>query len=148
MGKLLPIVKVFMDKKIPIGLRLKEERERLGENQTDFAALAGVTRKTLFGYESAERSPPAEALSIWAEHGLDVGYVVTGVRVNTASKPNLPADEQLLLDAYRGLSGLKRKGLLAELLTGGKKVSKKDNGVTISGSGHRVAGRDYNERKD
>lgn len=143
-----------MDRKLPIGERLREERERLGENQTDFAALAGVTRKTLFGYETAGSSPPAEALAIWAEHGLDAGYVVTGRSSNRATSPDLPPDEQLLLEAYRGLAAPARKSLLAELLTGGKKPKAKpkapsgDAGIKVSGSGHRVAGRDFNERKE
>ncbi len=65
---------------LPIGERLAEERKRLGYNQTDFAALVGITRKTLFGYESGERAPDAVALATWASNGLDVMYVVTGNR--------------------------------------------------------------------
>lgn len=140
-----------MDRKLPIGERLREERERLGENQTDFAALAGVTRKTLFGYETAERSPPAEALAAWAEHGLDVCYVVTGISQNRATSPDLPPDEQLLLEAYRGMAAPARKVLLAELLTGGKKPKARPQsgeGIKVTGSGHRVAGRDFNETKE
>lgn len=143
-----------MDRKLPIGERLREERERLGENQTDFAALAGVTRKTLFGYETADRSPPADALSAWAEHGLDVGYVVTGQRANVATSPHLPPDEQLLLEAYRGMPAPARKELLAALLTGGSnsrakpKATGATEGIKVSGRGHRVAGRDFNERKE
>ncbi|MDS9954812.1 helix-turn-helix domain-containing protein [Pseudomonas aeruginosa] len=43
-----------MGKNLPIGERLSDERKRLGYNQSDFSALAGITRKTLFGYESGE----------------------------------------------------------------------------------------------
>lgn len=138
-----------MDRKLPIGERLRGERERLGENQTDFAALAGVTRKTLFGYETAERSPPADALAAWAEHGLDAGYVVTGRSSNVATSQHLPPDEQLLLDAYRGLSPTKKKQLLAELLTGsaGKKPAKAGSGIVVSGSGNRTAGGNYHEKE-
>ena len=139
-----------MDRKLPIGERLREERERLGENQTDFAALAGVTRKTLFGYETADRSPPADALSVWAEHGLDAGYVVTGHRSNVSTSRHLPPDEELLLEAYRGMAAPARKALLAELLTGGKKpkAPSESAAIKVSGRGHRVAGRDFNERKE
>lgn len=141
-----------MDKKIPIGERLREERERLGENQTDFAALAGVTRKTLFGYETAERMPPADALAAWAEIGLDVGYVVLGQRSDGATSHHLPPDEELLLDAYRALTATARKALLAELLTGIKRRTSRPKpaesaGVNIRGSGNRAAGRDYHEKE-
>lgn len=63
---------------LPIGERLREQREHLGMNQTDFAKAAGVSRKTLFGYEMGERTPDAAALAAWARLGLDVSYVVSG----------------------------------------------------------------------
>ena len=69
------------------GERIKEERERLGFNQADFAALAGATRKTLFNWESGAASPNAAALAAWADAGLDVLYVVTGQRTGGASAP-------------------------------------------------------------
>lgn len=70
-------------------------------------------------------------------------------QANTASTPHLPPDEQLLLDAYRGLSPAKKKQLLAELLTGntGKKPVKAGSGVVVSGSGNRTAGRDFHEKE-
>ncbi|KAF3999044.1 helix-turn-helix domain-containing protein [Glaciimonas immobilis] len=61
-----------------IGLRLKEERERLGMSQTEFAALCDVGRKTQFNYESDERSPDANYLAAIAQSGADIGYIVTG----------------------------------------------------------------------
>ena len=71
---------------------------------------------------------------------------VTSYGMQEALKP----DEQLLLEAYRGLTTSARKALLADLLTGGKSVRPKpqSEGITVSGSGHRVAGRDFNERKE
>ena len=81
------------------GERIKEERERLGFNQADFAALAEATRKTLFNWESGTASPNAAALSAWAQHGLDVLYVVTGERLS--AQPAVDAAEQVLLDSYR-----------------------------------------------
>lgn len=81
------------------GERIKEERERLGFNQADFAALAGATRKTLFNWESGTASPNAAVLAAWAQHGLDVLYVVTGERLS--AQPAVDAAEQVLLDSYR-----------------------------------------------
>lgn len=138
-----------MSNKMTIGTRLKEERERLGYNQSDFAALAGVTRKTLFGYESAERFPAGDALAAWSEEGLDVQYVVTGERTPTGSTQGLPADEQLLLEAYREMPAANKKKLLASLLTGEKRKASPARGVKVkvTGTGNRAAGRDYHEKE-
>lgn len=97
-----------MGKNLPIGERLSDERKRLGYNQSDFSALAGITRKTLFGYESGERAPDALALAAWAKSGLDVLYVVTGQRQGVPApapaqeqEAPLDPDERILLDNYR-----------------------------------------------
>lgn len=63
-----------------IGDRLKEERERLGLSQTDFAALAGASKNSQYNYEKGERSPDANYLAAAAAQGVDVMYVVTGNR--------------------------------------------------------------------
>lgn len=63
-----------------IGERLKEERERLGLNQTDFAALAGASKNTQYNYEKGERSPDSNYLAAAAAQGVDVLYVITGAR--------------------------------------------------------------------
>lgn len=76
-----------------IGERLKEERERLGLSQTDFAARAGASKNTQYNYEKGERSPDANYLAAAAAEGVDVLYVVTGER-----KP-LPADTLSPLEA-------------------------------------------------
>jgi transcriptional regulator with XRE-family HTH domain len=64
-----------------IGDRLREERDRLGMNQTDFAALTGVSRRSQSNYEGGERSPDADYLAAIAKAGADVTYILTGVRV-------------------------------------------------------------------
>jgi len=63
-----------------IGERLKEERVRLGFNQAEFAAFAGVAKTSQFNYEKGDRSPDAAYLAAVAERGVDVLYVVTGER--------------------------------------------------------------------
>lgn len=60
--------------------RLREERERLGLSQSDFGAQAGVGRKAQSNYESGERAPDAKYLAAMAERGVDVLYVLTGLR--------------------------------------------------------------------
>lgn len=63
-----------------IGDRLKEERERLGFNQTEFAAVAGASKNSQYNYEKGDRSPDAVYLAAVAQKGVDVLYVVTGER--------------------------------------------------------------------
>ncbi len=101
------------------GERLKEERERLGVNQSEFAALAGATRKTLFNWESGTAFPNSAVLGVLAEHGLDVLYVVTGQRSN--AQPAVDAAEQVLLDSYRRCKPEARAHLIqtAALLSAG-----------------------------
>lgn len=83
-----------------IGDRLREERERLDLNQTQFAERAGTTRKTQFNYESNARRPDADYLAALAAAGVDVLYVLTGQRVH-APPPALSREETALLDNYR-----------------------------------------------
>ncbi|WP_186352955.1 helix-turn-helix transcriptional regulator [Pseudomonas nitroreducens] len=149
---------------ISIGERLKEVRVAMGMSQSDFAEIAadagvpGATRQSQANYEKGRQMPSAAYLAAIAAEGADVLYVVTGRHSNVASTQHLtetanpvtqlPADELLLLEAYRALGAVKRKELLASLLTGGAgKKSAKSSGVTVSGSNNRTAGRDYHEKE-
>ncbi|WP_080762412.1 helix-turn-helix domain-containing protein [Chromobacterium violaceum] len=80
MGTNVPNVKLLLGLIVPIGDRLREERERLGLNQTDFAALGGVGRKSQFNYEESERQPDAAYLAAISVAGADVLYILTGQR--------------------------------------------------------------------
>lgn len=85
------------------GKRLKEEREKLGFNQTDFAAIGGVSRKSQFNYEDDERKADTAYLSAIAVVGADVRYIVTGGREGPAPLV-LSADERELLALFRAAS--------------------------------------------
>lgn len=117
------------------GERIKQERERLGLNQADFAALAGSTRKTLFNWESGTATPNATVLAAWAAHGLDVLYVVIGQRM-PASDPA----EQVLLDSYRRCSAQARQNLIqtAVLLSAGLPSKPKAAPRGSAGGQHNV----------
>lgn len=144
-----------------IGDRLREERERLGMSQLEFCAIAEVTRKTLFGYETGVRAPDAGALASWAKRGLDVLYVVTGERSNVASTRHLAvgvaqaaeaeplqANERLLLDYFRSLSEKKKTEVLVSMLAGGaRRKPAKSGGISVEGDNNRTAGRDYHEKE-
>lgn len=82
-----------------IGERLREERERLGFNQPDFAGFAETTKQTLFSWETGNSSPKADQLEKLSEHGVDVYYVLTGQRVGSVTV--LSARESALVENYR-----------------------------------------------
>jgi len=82
-----------------IGELIKEERQRLGMNQDEFAAAGGMKRRAQTLYERDERAPDAAYLRALAAIGVDVAYIVTGEK--TAA--SLSAEEIELLHGYREL---------------------------------------------
>lgn len=62
------------------GFRLKEERLRLGFSQTKLGELCGVKISAQQRYEKGIRKPDASYLMSAHRIGIDVEYVVTGVR--------------------------------------------------------------------
>lgn len=94
------------------GSRLIAERDRLGWSQAEVLSVTGISRKTLFNYESGRSEPNAGFLSSLAEHGLDVLFVVTGQRTQPiVRKPRT----DLLADVISAVESelTKRKLLLA-----------------------------------
>ncbi len=85
-----------------MGKRLKEERNRIGANQTVCAEKCGVTKNTQLAYEKDERSPDAAYLASAAAIGIDVLYVITGER-KPQPATSLSAAEADLLRHYREL---------------------------------------------
>ena len=67
-----------------IGMRLKEERLRLGLTQPEFAAVADAKTLSQIRYEADERSPDGNYFTAIAEHGADITYILTGVRTISA----------------------------------------------------------------
>jgi transcriptional regulator with XRE-family HTH domain len=63
-----------------VGDRLREERERLGLNQTDFGTLLGVSRGTQKNYELGANSLDLRYVASLVEHMVDAGYVLSGHR--------------------------------------------------------------------
>ncbi|CAE1145038.1 MULTISPECIES: XRE family transcriptional regulator [Serratia] len=132
--------------KIDIGLRLREERERLGLSQTAMGEIGGVKKLAQLKYEKGDHSPDAAYLAALSKFGLDALYVVTGVR----STENLSDDEQELLGYFRKAPLAVKAAALAALTAGTSAVDGKQTdskAINVSGSGHRIAGRDYNEHK-
>ena len=79
--------------------RLRAERTRLGLNQTDFAALAGVTKKTQMLYEAGERVPDANYMAAIGQAGADLYFIITGQKIlvpNPAATAWAPIDGEKL----------------------------------------------------
>ena len=132
---------------MPIGKRLREERERLGLSQPAFAAVAGTTKQTLFSWETGKTAPDGFQLEALATAGADVLYILTGQRAG--AQPAHDAAEQVLLDSYRRCSSQARQNLIqtAALLAaglsgttgvGGQQVNSASGAVQILGSKNRV----------
>ncbi|HFW3714473.1 TPA: helix-turn-helix domain-containing protein [Salmonella enterica subsp. enterica serovar Oranienburg] len=122
-----------------IGMRLREERERLGLSQLAMGEIGGVKKLTQLNYEKGERSPDAAYLCAISKFGADIQFIVTGVR----SAESLSDDEKTLIKSYRN-APLSVKAAALAALTAGSSAS---GSVNVSGNSNRVAGGDYHEEK-
>lgn len=69
------------DIKNHIGLRLREERERLGLSQPALGEIGGVTKLTQLNYEKGKGVPDAAYLyTIHKALGINIHYILTGIR--------------------------------------------------------------------
>lgn len=123
---------------MPIGQRLREERERLGMSQPNFAAIAGTTKQTLFSWETGKTAPDGFQMAALAAQGVDILYVLTGQR-----SPSIPAAdpaEQVLLDSYRRCGAQARQNLIqtAVLLSAGLPSKPKAAPRGSAGGQHNV----------
>ena len=91
------------------GERLKQERTRLGLNQSEFAAVGGVKQHAQFQYEKGMRRPNSDYLCALAGAGVDVWYLLTGEKAARLES----RDEQRIVAGFRELDGRKRDVLLA-----------------------------------
>ncbi|ATG73658.1 hypothetical protein AN401_07140 [Zobellella denitrificans] len=124
-----------------LGDRLKEERERIGLTQPVFAELAGVKKRTVIDWEKGVSSPTALQLEALSKVGLDAQYVVTGAR----SVASLENAEQELLKLFRS-APLQVQHAVLGALTAGSSPAGTQPSIKVSGSGNRVAGKDYHEK--
>lgn len=86
-----------------VGDRLREERDRLGLNQTDFGALGSVSRGTQKAYELGTNSPDLRYLSALEKAGVDIQYVLTGSK-RQLSEDGIDNVESKIIESYRLLS--------------------------------------------
>lgn len=91
--------------------RLRQERERLGFSQQDFAAQIGVRREMWSKYERGQAIPGGEALAAFAAVGGDILFVLKGGSAIAA----VTEDERELLAGYRALDVRGKAGMLGLL---------------------------------
>lgn len=125
-----------------IGTRLREEREKTGMSQDAISNIFGVSTKTWGKYERGVTNPDATTLaSLGNKCGFDVFYILFGTR--SRSIPDISNDEVELIQIYRAAPLAVKAAALAALTAG----SSAHSSINVSGSGQRVAGRDYHEGK-
>ncbi|HDN7458574.1 TPA: helix-turn-helix domain-containing protein [Salmonella enterica subsp. enterica serovar Eastbourne] len=122
-----------------IGERLREERLRLELSQAALGEIGGVRKQAQLLYEKGERNPDAAYLSAISKFGVDIQFIVTGVR----SAESLSDDEKTLIKSYRNAPLAVKAAALAALTAG----SSASGSVNVSGNSNRVAGGDYHEEK-
>ena len=93
-----------------VGLRLREERDRLKVNQTEFGSMMGVSRSTQKAYELETGSPDLRYIAQLEEIGVDAYYVLSGFRTEHGLG-KFSEEEKLLLQQYRVLPERDRQAL-------------------------------------
>lgn len=78
-------------KRLPmsVGKRLKAERERASPTQAAFIAAVGVAKSQQIRFENDENLPGGAYLIAAAALGVDVQYVLTGVRSLNHASPRI-----------------------------------------------------------
>lgn len=79
--------------------RLKEERNRLGLNQEDFAIAGGVTKNTQLAYEAGSRPPDVEYLFKIADLGVDLFFLLAREKDWSGLAPEVTE----LINVFKGL---------------------------------------------
>lgn len=92
-----------------LGLRLKEERNRIGLSQQALADKLGSAKATIQNWEGAggrETQTPADKLEACARLGMDVQYILTGTRSDNLRRV---AEETGIYKAEKGAGALSRE---------------------------------------
>jgi len=84
-----------LNKILPSGFgeRLKEERKRLKLSQTQLGEIGGVAKLAQLQYESEATSPTIRYMTAIAEAGVDVNYLLFGMRFEAESLTTAQLDK-------------------------------------------------------
>lgn len=77
-----------------IASRMAEVRTRLGLTQRDMAEKLSIPYRTLQDGERGIAQPGAATLAAYADHGVDLNWLVTGAKVADATPPSNQLDDQ------------------------------------------------------
>lgn len=91
------------------GIRLREERLRLGLSQAKFAELMGKKSLAVLRYEKGERSLSLDDLDMLHRAGVDIWFLITGQRTGVVP---LPESEQEILKLFHQVEPSQRGTLL------------------------------------
>lgn len=81
------------------GQRLREERQRLGFTQADFAEAGGVKRAAQFLYEKGDRAPNVDYISRLLDKGANLQYLFLGAPPEEGSL--LALEKKDITEAFR-----------------------------------------------
>ena len=88
-----------------VAQRIRAWRHAMGLTQERFAAHAGVPRRTLIGYENAEREPGTSSLAAIARTGVNMTWLLTGEgEMRDAAREKPLQGKELRVIAGEGLS--------------------------------------------
>lgn len=93
--------------------RLRDARIDLRLDQIAFAALGGVKKNSQVNYEAGRTAPGVDYLLRLEEHGVDIGYVLTGRRVQTGFDIN----QGFIVELFSKLSDREREAVMLMLMT-------------------------------
>lgn len=93
-----------------IAIRLAEERGRIGFSHRDFASKTGISAEGLRLYELGQRGISAEFLAKAAFWGVDVQYVLTGIRSQNQSDIDKSAHPSITVNDSTNVIGVVQNG--------------------------------------
>lgn len=129
------------------GERLREERERIGLNQTQLAEVAGIKRMAQGQYENEVRSPTVKYLSAISGAGVDLHYLLFGKRPRPSpddqrrlEKNVFEMVEQFARQQPDGQLGAEGRYAIFEFLRTHMENTTGDNSLPPSGLAELIAG--------
>lgn len=96
-----------------IGGRIVSERKKLGLSQVDLIVRTRVSKSTQIKYEAGTSYPDAEYLMTLDGIGLDIMYILTGLKTYDA----MTDEHQNLIDAYADAPAVLKRAAFAVLLS-------------------------------
>lgn len=98
---------------LAVGRRLREERLSKSLSLPAFGAIGGASDQSQGAYEAGKTPPNVEFLLRLADHGVDIGYVLTGNR----NSGELSFEQKLLFELFGKLSAREREAVMLLLMT-------------------------------